>query len=109
MKYWYYDLGQQQKERWVVAHLRGSAANMILLDPPNFDRYRFGQPFNYARGGLFTRTPAELPIPWDGHWYLVVDCGGYTHRVHAEKVEMLEPDDSPAASEADTALVGTNA
>ena len=109
MKYYYYDLGEQQKGSCVVAYLRGSAANVILLDPLNFDRYRFGQPFRYARGGLFTRTPARLRIPRDGHWCLVVDCGGYSHQVRAEKLDILAPDESPMASEADTMLVGANA
>jgi hypothetical protein len=90
------------------AHLRGSSANVILLDPLSFDRYRFGQPFQYT-GGLHTRTPTRLRIPRDGHWYLIIDCGRYRHHVHAQKIEVVRPDESPTASEADTALVGANA
>ena len=108
MRYCYYYLGEQQQESWVVAHLRGSAANVILLDPLNLDRYRFGQPFLYEGGGFFTRTPLRLQIPRDGHWYLVVDCGGYTPRVRVEKIEIRTPDESPAASEAGAALVGAS-
>lgn len=108
MKYLYYDLGEQQEGSWVVAQLRGSAANVILVDPLSFDRYRFGQPFQYA-GGLHTRTPARVQIPQDGHWYLVIDCGGYSHRVYAERIDIVAPDESSAAPEADTALVGANA
>jgi Domain of unknown function (DUF1883) len=108
MKYLYYDLGEQQEGSWVVAHLRGSSANVMLLDPLSFDRYRFGQPFQYT-GGLQTRTPTRLRIPQDGQWYLVIDCGGYRHHVHAQKIEVVCPDESPTAAEADTALVGANA
>jgi hypothetical protein len=99
MRYLYYDLGYQQQGGTVVAHLGGSAANVILFDPLNFDRYRFGQPFQYT-GGLHTRTPVRLHIPEDGHWYLVIDCGGYTHRVRAWKIETLTPEESQSASEA---------
>jgi uncharacterized protein DUF1883 len=108
MKYLYYDLGEQRQDSCVVAHLHGSAANVILVDPLNFDRYRFGQPFRYA-GGLRTRTPARVRIPEDGHWYLVIDCGGYQHRVHATTIEIRAPDRSMTASESDTTLVGANA
>ena len=107
MRYLYYDLGQQQQGNRVVAHLRGSAANVILLDPPNFDRYRFHQPFHYT-GGLHARTPARLQIPHDGHWYLVIDCGGYSHHVWNENIEILTPDESPTAPDADATLVGAN-
>lgn len=108
MKYLYYDLGDQQQDSCVVAHLRGSAANVLLLDPVNFKRYRTGLPFRYI-GGLCGRTPAQLQIPQDGHWYLVIDCGGYKHRVYVDKVDVLPPDDSPPAAEADRALVGVSA
>lgn len=109
MKYLYYHLGETQPDSFVVAHLHGSAANVILLDPLNFDRYRFGQPFVYAGGGFFTRTPVRLRIPRAGHWLLVIDCGGYAHRAGVEKIEVLSPDESPAPSEADAASVGASA
>jgi hypothetical protein len=108
MKYLYWDLGAQKQHSRVVVHLRGSAANVILLDPQNFDRYRVHQPFQYT-GGLHTRTPARVEIPHDGYWYLVIDCGGYTHHVWVENIEILPPDESPTASEADATLVGANA
>ena len=108
MKYSYYDLGQQQEESWVVTHLRGSAANVILLDPLNFDRYRLGQPFHYT-GGLYTCTPVRLQIPEAGRWYLVIDCGGYTHRVRADAVDIFPPQDATRASEADATLVEARA
>jgi Domain of unknown function (DUF1883) len=109
MKYIYYDVGEQPQDACVVAHLRGSAANVILLDSGNFDRYRLGLPFDYA-GGLCARTPARLRIPRDGHWYLVIDCGGYRHRVSVENVEVLTADRPHSAGEVepDTPLVGAN-
>lgn len=108
MKYLYYDLGDQPQDSCVMAHLRGSAANVILLDTENFNRYRFGRPFQYV-GGLYGRTPARLYIPHDGHWYLVVDCGGYKHRVSVDKVDVLPSDESAEPTEIDTPLVGASA
>jgi hypothetical protein len=109
MKYLYYDLGEREQETSVVVHLRGSSANVILLDPLNFDCYRFGRPFQYT-GGLHTRTPARLQIPEKGHWYLVIDCGGYRHHVHPATIEIFppQPDESPSPSEVDSTLVGAN-
>jgi hypothetical protein len=107
MKYLYYDLGEQQQDTCVVTHLRGSAANVILLDPLNFHWYRHGRPFLYT-GGLYTHTPARVQIPADGQWYLVIDCGGVKHP-RVANIEIVAPDESPAAPEADTSLVGANA
>jgi hypothetical protein len=93
MRYRYYDLGQQREYSRVVARLRGSAANVILLDPLNFYRYRSGRPFLYT-GGHYRRSPVGLQIPQDGHWYLVIDHGGYKGRIRAE-IEVLTADESP--------------
>ena len=98
MKYLYWDLGERQHDNVVVVHLRGSAANVILLDPVNFDRYRYGLSFHYT-GGLHTGTPVRLEIPKDGHWYLVIDCCGYQHHVQVRKIQMLPAEESPTASE----------
>lgn len=106
MRYLYYDLGEQEEDNWVVAHLGGSAANVILLDALNFERYRFGRSFQYT-GGLHTHTPARLQIPEGGRWYLVIDCGGYQHHVHPENIEIVTPDEVPATSDAEATLVGT--
>ena len=108
MKYLYWNLGEQPQHSRVVVHLRGSAASVILLDPVNFDRYRYGLSFDHT-GCLHTgsRSPARCQIPKDGHWYLIIDCGGPPH-VEVKKIEILPPKESPRASEADAALVGAN-
>jgi hypothetical protein len=100
MRYSYYDLGHQARGSKVVVQLSGSAANVLLLDPTNFARYRAADAFSY-RGGLFRRSPAEIEIPRDGYWYVVVDLGGYKGRVRGS-IEVRTPDGarsghSPAA------------
>ncbi len=57
-------------------------ANVMLLDPLNFDNYRRGQSFQY-RGGLAESTPARLVPPHPGNWHLVVDLGGRSGSVRA--------------------------
>lgn len=108
MRYLYYDLGEQEQETWVVAHLSGSWANVILLDSLSFERYRRGLPFMYT-GGLCAQTPARVQVPRDGHWYLVVDCGGFTHRLCVTKIEVLTADSALSAAETGSPHVGANA
>ena len=64
--------------------------------------------FQYT-GGLRTRTPVGLEIPHDGHWYLVIDCGGYPHDVQVKKIQLLAPEESPTTSEADTSPASSEA
>jgi hypothetical protein len=80
MRYSYYDIGHQHAGSTVAVQLRGSSANVLLLDATNFSRYRSADAFCY-HGGHFRTSPAEIEIPKDGHWYVVVDLGGYKGRV----------------------------
>ena len=94
MRYRYYDLHHQQAGTTVTARLEGSVCNLILLDAVNFKRYRAGQPFLYT-GGRQWQSPVSLEVPEDGHWYAVVDLGGYKGRVKAT-VEVRSADESRA-------------
>jgi hypothetical protein len=98
MRYSYYDLGHQPAGSTVVVNLTGSAANVLLLDPTNFARYRSADAFAY-RGGNFKRSPAEIEIPKDGHWYVVIDLGGFKGRVRGS-VEVRTPDGERTAERA---------
>jgi len=80
MKYAYHDLGHREAGESVSVRLSGSACNVILVDQRNFAQYRAGLPFRYTGGHCF-RSPVELEIASDGHWYVVVDLGGYRGRV----------------------------
>jgi hypothetical protein len=57
-------------------------ANVMLLDPENYQRYRRGESFRY-HGGLAKTSPLRLEPPHRGHWHLVVDLGGFAGRVRA--------------------------
>lgn len=91
----YRDLGEQEGGTTVRLALQGSSANVLLLDPRNYRRYRAGQSFNYY-GGLGNRSTMSLEVPHDGRWYLVVDLGGHRGRVRA-RILGIEPPETDAA------------
>lgn len=99
-RYAYYDLGQLNEGDTVVVRLRGTAPNVLLLDPENFSRYRAGMHFSYI-GGRRSRSPARLVVPRDGHWYVALDLGGRRGRVQGA-VSVLTPDGSTRRSERET-------
>jgi hypothetical protein len=90
MRYAYHDLGEQEQGATAVVRWRGSGADVLLLDPVNFVKYKGGTLFTYSAGGHYRRSPARLPIPEDGRWYAVVDFHGYSARARAA-IEVLAP------------------
>lgn len=91
-RYAYYDLGEVDEGDTVIVRLRGSAANVLLLDEQNFARYRAGHRFTYV-GGRHGRSPARLVVPRDGHWFVALDLGGRGGRVQGA-VRVLSADGS---------------
>ena len=108
MRYAYYDLGDQPAGSVAVVRMRGSAANVILLNSLNFAYYRAGGAFFYDAGGHCLTSPVELRIPQDGHWYVVIDLGGYSGRIRAS-VPMLAPDEAQPTSESEEAVAEADA
>lgn len=76
MKYSYYDLGHRSRGEVAEVTLSGNAANVFLVDSSNFRAYKAGRRFSY-HGGHVTRSPARLVVPSNGHWYIVINLGGY--------------------------------
>jgi len=62
-------------------------ANVRLMDQENFQKYRSRQQHKYY-GGYATTSPVRLRPPHSGHWYVVIDLGGYAGTVKAS-VEKL--------------------
>lgn len=56
-------------------------ANVLLLDPVNYQRDRRGERHQY-RGGLATRSPFPLRVPSAGWWHVTVDLAGRAGTVH---------------------------
>jgi len=76
MQFSYYDLGNRSGGEIVEITLSGNAANVFLADSSNFSSYKSGRGYKYF-GGHATRSPVRLQIPTSGHWYAVIDLGGY--------------------------------
>ncbi|MEK6719030.1 MAG: DUF1883 domain-containing protein [Chloroflexota bacterium] len=58
------------------------AANVKVMDDPNFDRYRRGTQHQYF-GGHATQSPVAIRPPRPGQWHVIVDLGGYPGQVRA--------------------------
>ena len=92
MRWAYRSLGEQDEGSTVVVRWRGSAADVLLLDPVNFTRYcEARHPVFYSAGGRYTRAPARLTIPRDGRWYVVADLHGFSRHAEAT-VEVVTRD-----------------
>lgn len=92
MRYAYCDLGNQPEGSIVRVRWRGgSSADVMLLDPVNFTKYREGTgPVVYGDGGRSSRGPAQLTIPEEGRWYVVADLRSYGQLTEAT-VEVIHP------------------
>jgi hypothetical protein len=76
------DLIEVQLDNW---------ANVLLLDPENYEHYRNNRPFRYAKGGYVEHSSFRLRAPSPGTWHLVVDLGGGPGHVRAWVRVFSEP------------------
>jgi hypothetical protein len=74
-RYDFYDLKQRSAGEQVQVDLKGSAANVLLLDSANYSAFRSGRKYRY-HGGLAKRSPVTLTVPRSGHWCVVVHMQG---------------------------------
>ncbi|MDQ3780340.1 MAG: DUF1883 domain-containing protein [Chloroflexota bacterium] len=74
-----HDLKHRSRGDIVEVTLRGSGANVRLMNTTNFARYKRGTDFKCG-GGLVKKSPVHLAIPSTGHWYVVVDLLGLKGR-----------------------------
>lgn len=75
MNFTHYDVGRLKGGEVVEVTLRGSAANVRLMDGTNFQKFRRGQRHRYY-GGLAKKSPVWLTVPRGGRWHVTVDMGG---------------------------------
>lgn len=96
----------------VVEVTLNRGANVRVLDTNNFSKYRRGEKHTYY-GGLAKRSPARIPIPRNGHWYVVVDMQGLrpariqasVRTIPAESLRPLPPIREPRSDIAEIARV----
>jgi Domain of unknown function (DUF1883) len=58
------------------------AANVLLMDPANYNAYQQHQAYQYY-GGHITASPFRMVVPGTGTWNVVVDLGGGPGQVRA--------------------------
>lgn len=76
-----YDLGHVKRGSTVVVTL-DKQANVQLMDSSNYSNYNSGRRCRYF-GGLIKSSPASIPVPTDGHWYVAIDLGGNSGRIRS--------------------------
>jgi hypothetical protein len=94
MKYLHQELELGPED--VIEVTLNGRANVMLLDPSNFQNYRLGRAFRYW-GGLARQSPVQLVAPHQGRWHVVVDLGGYSGRLRAG-VRVLQGANGEAAT-----------
>lgn len=82
MEFIHSDLGNLAKGRIVEIVLKGSVANVHLLDSTNFSNYKNGRRYQYI-GGLAKQSPVRLVVPHSGHWHIAIDMRGLRGTVNA--------------------------
>lgn len=86
----HHDLHNLKKGQVVVITLKGSAANVRLMDTTNFNAYRNGRKHRFI-GGLAKRSPVRLSVPHSGHWHVTVDLIGLRGKVSSSVSVEPEP------------------
>lgn len=80
-EYLFWDLGWCAGGAQFEVRLDGCAANVFLVDVPNFSAYEHGNRYRY-HGGFYDFTPIVVEVPHDEDWVLVVD--GYDDTIAVE-------------------------
>ena len=80
MNYLHYELDVGPND--IIRVTLDKQVNVKLLDSTNYQNYRTGQRHRYY-GGLAKLSPVDLRAPYQGHWHLVIDLGGYAGTVNA--------------------------
>ena len=75
MRFTHYRLGHVAGGSVAEVTLRGSAANVRLMDQSNFSNYKAGRRHR-CYGGLAKRSPVRLRVPRSGTWHVTVDMQG---------------------------------
>ena len=75
MRFTHYRLGHVAPGSVVEVTLRGSAANVRLMDQSNLNAYKAGRRHRY-HGGLAKSSPVRLRVPHSGTWHVTVDMQG---------------------------------
>ena len=90
MKFSHYRLGHVAGGSVVKVSLRGSAANVRLMDQSNFNNFKAGRQHRYD-GGLVTKSPFRARVRRSGTWHVTVDMQGLRGTVRSG-VRVIPPE-----------------
>ena len=82
MNFIQHDLGYRQAGEVAVVTLEGTEATVELLDTANLAAFKASRRHTYY-GGHYRQSPAHIPIPSSGRWYVVVHLGGHAGRIRS--------------------------
>jgi hypothetical protein len=81
----YWDLGSCAGGARFEVELRGSTARVCLMDIDHYEAYLEGGEYEYY-GDFYEVSPVVLEVPYDDHWYLVVDSNHRRIRVQFSQI-----------------------
>ncbi|HEX8343335.1 MAG TPA: DUF1883 domain-containing protein [Actinoplanes sp.] len=85
MEHLYWDLGACAGGAYFEVGLRGSTARACLMDVGEYQAYLDGDEYEY-HGGFYDVSPVVLEVPYDEHWYLVVDSNPQAISVEVSQI-----------------------
>jgi Domain of unknown function (DUF1883) len=89
MDFTHEDVGQLAGGSTVIVGFEGPDANVMLLTPTQFTRYRSGGLLGRCVGGHYRCSPVQLEVPYDGRWQVVVDCDEPDEHLEAWIVDVI--------------------
>ncbi|WP_406071225.1 DUF1883 domain-containing protein [Micromonospora sp. NBC_01638] len=85
MEHLYWNLGSYAGGARFEVELRGSTARVCLMGIDNYQAYLDGDEYEY-HGDFCDVSPVVLEVPYDDHWYLVVDSNNRTIKVQVTQI-----------------------
>lgn len=71
-----FDMGNCKGGEIIEIILKGDGVNVSIMDAPNYFEYKNGRKHKYI-GGHVQSSPYKVMLPYDAHWYVAIDFGGY--------------------------------
>ncbi|MFC4014246.1 DUF1883 domain-containing protein [Nonomuraea purpurea] len=87
MQHLYFDLGSTAGGACFEVELRGSTARVCLMDAEDYQAYLDNDEYEFY-GGFYDVSPVVLEVPYDDHWYLVIDS--YPRRIKVSIAQVFD-------------------
>ncbi|GAB2745964.1 hypothetical protein GCM10027174_19810 [Salinifilum aidingensis] len=87
LQHLWWELGDRAGGACFEVELRGSPARVCLMDVGHYQAYLDSDEYEF-HGGFCDFTPVALEVPYDDHWFLVVDS--YDGKIKANVREVFD-------------------